>query len=889
MRTHQPLLALAVALVSTSASSAKPLSSQMRDLTPRAVINGSCISAPDTSCVSLVSICVAEVALGMVGQTALWSDRVCTAAATYAGIGPVLDAACCVGTCHDTAQMSPLDHNNIYAQMANCIHGFLILGPFVKWFYDTIAATGTQLWPESGDYVAGWWTEIATWAGLCKGYHCVESAPPSANRTLNDDDWTPDFSWPCPFDNATDCWWDYGPPTTASGPSGASNVDVATHPGVSHPQAVAIEGEGLSATFTAEIVNPSDKVFPYGHAEHEQPNVPPPIFIDGQPFDLQSNTTTDSSTFVASSGSFFDKRLAPMTVSRDALSTVALNATFNSLSRRAITSDVCRGPVDVPATLPALTYYCNLLPSICDNIRSHPDWDLTTDTMDLTRRDGVCTPEVKARFQAAGGCDLRQHNPAYWEVSCDEFPFNSCLEGGSGNAHVTRVPTREQQYQSSLQTSITNLRRIATDGRTIWKGSTGRMCHRYRLSLIDSPGQGAPPTAVGRLDSGSASFNTGPGLRFLTDRRVGNFPLPFLVDTAYPATATRLLVPGNFRPFDCSPCSDSDSDSGSSSSSDSELKLNVYPSEPEGRPTPTAPPADLAVHADAIDKRATSSCTKPSSTIPPTSTAQATAAAARAIASAAAAAAAASSALALASDATAEQVAAASVAVSAAEALGPAAAALTSSASDSAFASAVSAAAAAVEAAQDAVAAIWGFGPDVPDVISQVADQVTSASSSISSAMQSVQNNPQSNVPPAAAAAAKCFKAGSLGFLKIDGPYFTEGDHKAPASLVDVGSDAYFGLEIPTTRALVSIPGCPAGVYTQSGTAPLGPDFQVDCSTMELGSYWNGVKQTCYRYDVGAGVFRIFCGNNIASIYSCLQGLGLYGNLGPALLSWATS
>ena len=40
------------------------------------------------------------------------------------------------------------------------------------------------------------------------------------------------------------------------------------------------------------------------------------------------------------------------------------------------------------------------------------------------------------------------------QVSCDEFPFNSALEGGPGNARVMAVPTREQQYQGSLQSSM---------------------------------------------------------------------------------------------------------------------------------------------------------------------------------------------------------------------------------------------------------------------------------------------------------------------------------------------------------------------------------------------------------------------------------------------------
>ena len=65
------------------------------------------------------------------------------------------------------------------------------------------------------------------------------------------------------------------------------------------------------------------------------------------------------------------------------------------------------------------------------------------------------------------------------QVSCDEFPFNSALEGGAGNARVMAVPTREQQYQGSLQSSITNLRRDASNGKTVWKGASNRMCDAH--------------------------------------------------------------------------------------------------------------------------------------------------------------------------------------------------------------------------------------------------------------------------------------------------------------------------------------------------------------------------------------------------------------------------
>ena len=42
-----------------------------RELLPRAAANGSCISAPDNSCVSLVGLCVATIASGRVSDVAV--------------------------------------------------------------------------------------------------------------------------------------------------------------------------------------------------------------------------------------------------------------------------------------------------------------------------------------------------------------------------------------------------------------------------------------------------------------------------------------------------------------------------------------------------------------------------------------------------------------------------------------------------------------------------------------------------------------------------------------------------------------------------------------------------------------------------------------------------
>ena len=93
---------------------------------------------------------------------------------------------------------------------------------------------------------------------------------------------------------------------------------------------------------------------------------------------------------------------------------------------------------------------------------------------------------------------------------------------------------------------------------------------------------------------------------------------------------------------------------------------------------------------------------------------------------------------------------------------------------------------------------------------------------------------------------------------------------------------------LPTRRTVENIVGCP-GVYAWANDDPLAPDFQVNCDTLELGSYWNGVRQQCYSYDLGPGVFSVICGNNLGSIYACLLGSGLTGTLNPAFFNWATS
>ena len=137
---------------------------------------------------------------------------------------------------------------------------------------------------------------------------------------------------------------------------------------------------------------------------------------------------------------------------------------------------------------------------------------------------------------------------------------------------------------------------------------------------------------------------------------------------------------------------------------------------------------------------------------------------------------------------------------------------------------------------------------------------------------------PPPNAPPAA-----CFGAGSKGFLKIGDSVI-----QTAATLLDAGSNAYFGLNLaPDNRPLLPYPGC-RGVY-HLGVGEPAAQFQVDCSTMEFGVYWNGAKQTCYTYDIGDGSAYLFCANDLGNAYQCIRGAGLNGNLITAFLNWATS
>ena len=162
-----------------------------------------------------------------------------------------------------------------------------------------------------------------------------------------------------------------------------------------------------------------------GRAPNQTPNVPPPVFADGKRITIHLNGT--NATDVALESQVARRSPRPTPTRKELDEYAFLNATRSLLVM--ITPSACRGVVDVPPILPKLTYFCNFLPNICDNIRSHPDWPATNQmiltydpfTPKGTRRRRVCPTATTQAYQTAGKCDLRQHDPAYWKVAILRF------------------------------------------------------------------------------------------------------------------------------------------------------------------------------------------------------------------------------------------------------------------------------------------------------------------------------------------------------------------------------------------------------------------------------------------------------------------------------------
>ncbi|KAJ6625173.1 hypothetical protein B0H10DRAFT_2316888 [Mycena sp. CBHHK59/15] len=219
-----------------------------------------------------------------------------------------------------------------------------------------------------------------------------------------------------------------------------------------------------------------------------------------------------------------------------------------------------------------------------------------------------------------------------------------------------------------------------------------------------------------------------------------------------------------------------------------------------------------------------------------------------------------------------------------------------------AAAAAVAAAASIIQSSIATLTDIFGIGTipaSIASIISAASIAASDAASVINDAWQT--KPPQSNpVPPDAdparnpninsggganTPAAGCFRAGSSGQITILGGliWLATGTTKEPATITDAGSNAYFALQLP--NGVFSAQALCSGVYAWSSGAQAS--FQVSCSTNELGTYWNGVKQTCYTVQVTGG-YALVCGNNVGSIYSCLQSNGVNGQISPASFTWST-
>ncbi|KAJ7053166.1 hypothetical protein C8F01DRAFT_1235910 [Mycena amicta] len=896
--------------------------------------NGSCISAPQSACASLVGICVSQVATGQIPSNKFWSSPVCFAAAVCSGPGPVIDAACCAGTCVSMTAMTSLDYNLVYAPMVGSC-AFASGGCPVTWtdlvnyFYNTIQATNTNNWPFSGDDVLSWWSDIATWTAFCSGTLCVNGQipylnlndwlhfydtpvvtfpgnqpihyPPSTDRDNNTDVWDPLPDSPCPFDNPSFCFDDNTPQT----PPDSTNV---TSAAALQPRAASVVKRKL-AVFPVAAVPASTAANLVGSVaslpKYFPPNIPPPVYI--------SNGTEKVPLELSLSGARAARRNYSL------VDLLLPSPPVHLVKRPAVRSDRCRSSVasiDVPNPLPVLTYYCDYMPNICENIRG--SGFLTNDQVILTydpfgsntRRDSVCTEAVKDVFRE-GGCNKEQHDPLDWLVSCDEFPFNAALEGGKDNGAVVKaVPQREQGFQSTLQTAVSKLLLAKNDARSRWSSTSGRgskypgNCHRYTLKLVDIRPLGTLPTVVGTLDPGGAFIQNKDDGVILNVTRGSARPPPLpRAPYDYPSDAIALRPTASYRNFDCRPCT-----IGSVSNPVPRAVADMH-----ARSHANSTTSIIDWETDFGDqRRAATTCTKKTatSTPSPTSDAQSNAAAAAAAAAAAKAGESFAQTLSGAASQPADVAAAAKAASEAAEAAALAAAAAAAAAlanNPAGMALTLGSTAVAQDTLQSTISSltdIFGLGT-IPDSIASIMSSVTIAASSVSSVLDDVWNikppgsnpvppdsdptkNPSinsaggSNVTPAA-----CFSAGSTGKLTVNGGFtwLSTGTSTQSATITDAGNAAYFGLTLANDGAYGLDTLCP-GVYAWFSEPSL-PSFQVDCSSHEFGSFWNTVKQTCYVFPMGAGL-SVVCGTDVGNIYGCLQSQGFQSQVTPISMTWSS-
>ncbi|KAJ7053175.1 hypothetical protein C8F01DRAFT_1330405 [Mycena amicta] len=809
-----------------------------------------------------------------------------------------------VGSCAFASGGCPVTWSACLLSRSIHAHLWSLLADLVNYFYNTIQATNTNNWPFSGDDVLSWWSDIATWTAFCSGTLCVNGQipylnlndwlhfydtpivtfpgnqpihyPPSTDRDNNTDVWDPLPDSPCPFDNSTWCFDDNTPQTPPE--LHGYRLGSCVFPVAAVPASTAANLVGSVASLP--------KYFP--------PNIPPPVYISNGTEKVPLELSLSGARAARRNYSLVDLPLPP--------------PPMHLVKRPAVRSDRCRSglPIDVPNPLPVLTYYCDYMPNICENIRG--SGFLTNDQVVLTydpfgsntRRDSVCTEAVKDVFRE-GGCNKEQHDPLDWLVSCDEFPFNAALEGGKENGAVVKaVPQREQGYQSTLQTAVSKLLLAKNDARSKWSSTSGRgskypgNCHQYTLSLVDIRPLGTLPTAVGTLDPGGAFIQNKDDGEILIVTRGSARPPPLpRAPYDYPSDAIALRPTKSYRNFDCRPCTIGSVDD----------------------PVPRAVAAiDARSHANSTTStrnweadvnpqiRAATTCTKTTATSTPSPTSDAETNAAAAAAAAAAAKAGESFAhfpAKAASEAAQAAALAAAAAAAAAVANNPAGMALT-----------LGSTAVAQDTLQSTISSltdIFGLGT-IPDSIASIISSVSPSllrrrPSPRYSTMFGTSNlrdqipfppdgdptkDPSTNsaggpnVTPAA-----CFSAGSTGKLTLNGGFIwlSTGTSTQSATITDAGNAAYFGLTLASDGAEGLETLCP-GVYAWA--SPVSPSFQVDCSSHEFGSFWNTAKQTCYVVPLATGGLALVCGADIGNIYGCLQSLGVQSQLTPISMTWSS-
>ena len=105
-------------------------------------------------------------------------------------------------------------------------------------------------------------------------------------------------------------------------------------------------------------------------------------------------------------------------------------------------------------TCPTIRFPCSRMPNVCANIRNAFGMGKPSQLQRTTDRSQI------RRNRRASGCRSLGRRAGY---SCDEYPFASSLQGGSG-AVVSLVPRRENSIQGAMLTAFYRRNRIGHRG-----------------------------------------------------------------------------------------------------------------------------------------------------------------------------------------------------------------------------------------------------------------------------------------------------------------------------------------------------------------------------------------------------------------------------------------